>query len=159
MPSRTYGAYTVNVNSGLVSPSPVALLPYAFCRESPEVSREPRFVGATSPPSHLTAPKASDAIRRSAVLRGSEIIFLVWFFIYGRMKLSVFVDDPVIKHLVGILSHSIIVLCNRMHPSIFFNPMSEIFRGGRPGLFDDYWFSFLSHSLVSKQNLPSHPVA
>ena len=65
------------------------------------------------------------------------------------MKLSVFGDDPVIKHLVGILSHSIIDLCNRMQPSIFFNPMSEIFRGGRPGLFDDYWFSSLSHSLVS----------
>ena len=68
MTSRTYGPYTVNVNSGLVSPSPVALLPSAFCRDSPEVSREPRFVGATSPPSHITAPKASDAIRRSAVL-------------------------------------------------------------------------------------------
>jgi len=67
------------------------------------------------------------------------------------MKLSVFGDDPVIKHLVGILSHSIIDLCNRMQPSIFFNPMSEIFRGGRPGLFDDYWFSFLSHSLVLNQ--------
>jgi len=67
------------------------------------------------------------------------------------MKLSVFGDDPVIKHLVGILSHSIIDLCNRMQPSIFFNPMSEILRGVRPGLFDDYWFSFLSHSLVLNQ--------
>ena len=71
--------------------------------------------------------------------------------------MSVFGDDPVIKHLVGILSHSIIDLCNRMQPSIFFNPMSEIFRGGRPGLFDDYWFSSLSHSLVSKPILFAFP--